>query len=63
MYFKKGLRDHELFRVLVCKDPQTCEELFEIANPYANVEEALTESKGERRLGNREKGESSKSGD
>ena len=63
MYFKNGLRDRELFRVLVRKDPRTCEELFEIANPYANAEEVFTESRGERRLGNREKGESSKSGD
>jgi len=63
MYIKKGLRDRELFCVLVRKDPRTCEELFEIANPYANAEDALTETRGERRSGHREKGESSKPGD
>ena len=63
MYFKKGLRDRELFSKLVRKDSRTCEDLFAIANPYANAEEAVTESRGDRRASHREKGESSKPSD
>ena len=41
IYFKQGLRDDVLFHKLARKDIRTCEELFEIANQYANAEKAI----------------------
>jgi hypothetical protein len=45
MFFKKGLRDSSLIRILAMKNPRTSEEMLAIANKYALAEEAALDTR------------------
>jgi hypothetical protein len=45
MFFKKGLRDPDLIRKLIMKNPRTLEAMFAITNKYALVEEVTLDTK------------------
>jgi hypothetical protein len=66
MFFKKGLRNSSLIRKLTMKNPRTLEEMLAITNKYALAEEAILdtrEQKKEKESGHADQPNSSKGRD
>jgi hypothetical protein len=63
MFFKKGLRDSSLIRKLTMKNPRMSEQMFSIANRYAQAEEATLDTREQKELAHLDQPSSSKGHD
>jgi hypothetical protein len=49
MFFRKGLRDSSLIRKLAMKNPRTSEQMLAIASKYALAEEAILDTREQKK--------------